>query len=78
MKISGQSCAFELGNKELFGHPKIVHCPYEVNWHLVMENGSLTPICSLSDRSLSQSLTTYKIKLLICIFVLALIVASNY
>ena len=37
MEISGQSCAFELGNKELFGHPKIVHCPYEVNWQLVTE-----------------------------------------
>ena len=27
----------KLGNKELFGHPKIVHCPYEVNWQLVTE-----------------------------------------
>jgi hypothetical protein len=31
--------------------------PYEVNWQLVTENGSLTPICSLSNRSLSPSLT---------------------
>ena len=38
----------ELGDKELFGHPKIVPYPYEVNWHLVTVNGSLTPICSLS------------------------------
>ena len=31
--------------------------PYEVNWQLVMGNGSLTPICSLSNRSLLPSLT---------------------
>ena len=30
--------------------------PYEVNWQLVTGNGSLTPICSLSNRSLSPSL----------------------
>ena len=33
--------------------------PYEVNWQLVTENGSLTPICSLSKRSSSSSLTVY-------------------
>ena len=31
--------------------------PYEVNWQLVTANGSLTPIWSLSKRSLSPSLT---------------------
>ena len=31
--------------------------PYEVNWHLVTGNGSLTRICSLSDPSLSPSFT---------------------
>ena len=31
--------------------------PYEVNWHLVTGNGSLTPISSLSKRSLLPSLT---------------------
>ena len=31
--------------------------PYEVNWQLVTGNGSLSPICSLSKRSLSTSLT---------------------
>ena len=36
--------------------PKVPY-PYEVNWHLVTGNGSLTPICSLSKRSLSPSLT---------------------
>ena len=34
--------------------------PYEVNGKLVMGNGSLTPICSLSKRSLSPSLTVSK------------------
>ena len=34
--------------------------PYEVNWELVTENGSLTPICSLSKRSLSPSLTVLR------------------
>ena len=47
----------KLGDKELLGHPKIVPYLYEVNWQLVMENGSLTPICSLSKRSLLPSLT---------------------
>ena len=47
----------KLGDKELFGHPKIVPYPYEINWPLVTENGSLTPISSLSKRSLSPSLT---------------------
>ena len=31
--------------------------PYEVKCKLVKEKGSLTPICSLSNRSLSPSLT---------------------
>ena len=35
---------------------------YEVNWQLVTENGSLTPICSLSKRSLSPSLTVHEIR----------------
>ena len=34
--------------------------PYQVNWQLVTGNGSLTPICSLSKRSLSPSLTLFK------------------
>ena len=33
--------------------------PYEVNWQSVTGNGSLTPICSLSNRSLSPSFTVY-------------------
>ena len=45
----------KLGDKELFGHPKIVPYRYEVNWQLVKGNGSLTPKCSLSKRSLSPS-----------------------
>ena len=53
----------KLGNKELFGRPKIlpkmpkVPYPYEVNGKLVTGNGSLIPICSLSNRSLLPSLT---------------------
>ena len=35
----------------------IVPYPYEVNGKLVTGNGSLTPICSLSNRSLLPSLT---------------------
>ena len=54
----------ELGNKELFGHPKI-HCSvmpnvsysYEVNGKLVTGNGFLTQIFSLSNSSLLLSLT---------------------
>ena len=34
-----------IGDKELFGHPNVPY-PYGVNWQLVIENGSLTPICS--------------------------------
>ena len=34
--------------------------PYEVNWHLVTGNGSLIPICSLSNHFLSPSLLYYK------------------
>ena len=49
--------ATELGNKELFGSPKIV--PYEVNGKLVTGNGSLIPICSLSNRALLPSLTVH-------------------
>ena len=47
----------ELGNKELFGRPKIVPYPYEVNGKLVTGNGSLIPICSLLNCSLLPSLT---------------------
>ena len=47
----------ELGDKELFGHPKLVPYPYEVNGKLVTGNGSLTPVCSLSNRSLLPCLT---------------------
>jgi hypothetical protein len=53
----------KLGNKELFGQPKIVPIlpnvpyPYEVNGKLVKGNGSLTTICFLSNRSLSPNLT---------------------
>ena len=53
----------ELGDKELFGHPKIVSLApnvpylYEVNWQLVTENGSLTPISCLSKGPLSISST---------------------
>ena len=36
--------------------PKIPY-PYEINGNLVTENGSLTPICTLSKLFLSQSLT---------------------
>ena len=39
--------------------PKVPY-PYQVNWQLVTGNGSLTPICSLSKRTLSPSLTVYK------------------
>ena len=34
--------------------------PYEVNWQMVTENSSLTPICSLSKCSLSPSLTVVR------------------
>ena len=47
----------KLGDKELFGHPKNVPYPNKVNCKLVTGNCSLTPICSLSKRSLSPSLT---------------------
>ena len=48
----------ELGNKELNCSlvPKVPY-PYEVNGKLVTENGSLIPICSLSNHSLLPSLT---------------------
>ena len=46
----------ELCNKELFGHPNVPQS-YEVNRQLVTRNSSLTPICSLSKRSLLPSLT---------------------
>ena len=48
----------ELGDKELFGHPKIVPYPYEVNGKLVTGNGSLIPICSLLP-----SLTAFKLSI---------------
>ena len=38
--------------------PKVPY-PYEVNWHLFTVTGSLTPICSLSNCSLSPSLTVH-------------------
>ena len=56
----------KLGYKELFVQFSLmpnVPYPYEVNWHLVTGNGSLTPICSLSKRSLSPSLTVPEILL---------------
>ena len=37
-----------------------VSYPCKVNWHLVTGNGSLTQICSLSNRSLSSSLTVWR------------------
>ena len=58
------ACTVGLGNKDLFGCPKIVSYltqkfpyPYEVNGKLVTGNSSLLPICSLSNRSLLPSLT---------------------
>ena len=42
--------------------PKVTH-PYEVNGQLVTGNGSLIPICSLSNRSLLPSLTVLPIRL---------------
>ena len=39
--------------------PKVTH-PYEVNGQLVTGNGSLIPICSLSNRSLLPSLTVHE------------------
>ena len=39
--------------------PKVPY-PYEVNGKLVTGNGSLIPICSLSNRSLLPSLTVVK------------------
>ena len=41
---------------------------YEVNWHLITGNGSLIPICSLSNRSLLPSLTVHKKRNIIQIF----------
>ena len=38
--------------------PKVPY-PYEVNDKLVTGNGSLIPICSLSNRSLLPSLTVF-------------------
>ena len=38
--------------------PKVPY-PYEVNGKLVTGNGSLIPICSLSNSSLMPSLTVY-------------------
>ena len=56
-KVRRCTTTVELDNKELFGCPKIVPYPYEVNGKLVTRNGSLIPICSLSNRSLLPSLT---------------------
>ena len=55
--LMGFHTTVEVGDKKLFGHPKIVSYPYEVNWQLVTGNGSLTPICSKPKLSLSSSLT---------------------
>ena len=41
--------------------PKVPY-PYEVNDKLVTGNGSLIPICSLSNRSLLSSLTVHTIR----------------
>ena len=55
----------KLGNEELFGRPSNcslmpkVPYPYEVNGKLVTGNGSLIPICSLSNRSLLPSSTVH-------------------
>ena len=45
IKIVYISWIIKLGDKELFGHPKIVPYPYEV---IVMGNGSLSPTLLLS------------------------------
>ena len=60
-ELDHSQCTVKLGDKELFGH----HCsltqnvpyPYELNWQLVVGNGSLKPIWALSNRSFSPSLT---------------------
>ena len=43
--------------------PKVPY-PYEVNGKLVTGNGSLIPICSLSNRSLLPSLTVLQIEMI--------------
>ena len=48
----------ELGNKELFGCSLMPKVPYG---KLVTGNGSLIPICSLSNRFLLPNLTVHKI-----------------
>ena len=60
----------ELGDKELFGHPRIVpylmpNVPYPYEDKLALGSRKLTPICSLSKRSLSPKLTVV-LKNLIC------------
>ena len=50
--LMGFHTTVEVGDKKLFGHPKIVSYPYEVNWQLVTGNGFLTPICSKPKLSL--------------------------
>ena len=47
----------ELGDKELFGHPKIVPYPYEVNWQLAMRNGSLKFIFSMKATRIDKIFT---------------------
>ena len=62
-KLIIKCCTVKVGDKEPNGHPKIV--PYRqmflilMKWigKLVMVNGSLTPFCSLSNHSLSSTLT---------------------
>ena len=48
--------------------PKVAY-PYEVNGKLVIVNGCLIPICSLSNRSLLQSLTYFGIYIWVFILV---------
>ena len=49
--------------------PKVPY-PYEVNGKLVTENGSLIPICSLSNRSLLPSLTVLTLSFLLYVLIL--------
>ena len=63
-------CTVKLGDKDFLVIQKWtltpnVPYPFEVNWHLVTGNGSLTQICSLSKRSLSPSLTVHTYYLLL-------------
>ena len=55
--LAVKSITVKLGDKELFGNPKIVPYPYEVNWQIGRGKWFLTPICSLSNHSSSPSFT---------------------